>query len=265
MDPIKQNYDASIAKQHAVFQRHFSGVAGQAYRITHDTNDPLTRYARDRRLALVVAKLSESGLPALSEMSALVVCGGAGGEATYLRKSGFREVVNSDFSSEAVARSIERDPDVSSVVLNAQCIDLPDDSFDILLVQDGLHHLPRPVCGFNEMIRVAKRAVIVLEPHDGFVANFFGTTWETQGSTVNHVFRWNRSLFRQVTMSQLLQHHGKILVLRIWNHPAHIARIASIVRFKRLQVVLAKFIYTMLAPLNFWGNSFIGIVIKCQK
>jgi hypothetical protein len=33
--------------------------------------------------------------------------------------------------------------------------EVQDDSYDIALVQDGLHHLSRPVLSFIEMLRVA--------------------------------------------------------------------------------------------------------------
>lgn len=41
----------------------------------------------------------------------------------------------------------------------------PDESFDVVIVHSGLHHLRCPQRGINEMYRVARRAVIGFEPH----------------------------------------------------------------------------------------------------
>ena len=201
-------------------------------------------------------------LPAFSEMTSLVICGGAGGEASYLRKAGFARVVNSDFSSEAVARARERDPDIESLVINAQDNHLPDEAFDLVFVQDGLHHLPRPASGLNEMLRVAKRAVVVLEPHTGLVARLMGTKWEKHGETVNFVFRWNNCIFCQIALSQLLQRQCTIICLRMWDHSGLVYKVAKFPRVRQCEKFIAQFLYSLLTPFNFLGNSFTGIILK---
>jgi hypothetical protein len=60
-----------------------------------------------------------------------------------------------------------------------------------------LHHLPRPVTGFTEMLRVAKKAVIVIEPYDSLIGNLLGTEWEEQGTAINYVYRWDKNSFTQ--------------------------------------------------------------------
>lgn len=49
--------------------------------------------------------------------------------------------------------------------LNAENLDLPDQSFDFVLMKEALHHLQRPYLGIYEMLRVAKKGLILLEPH----------------------------------------------------------------------------------------------------
>lgn len=39
--------------------------------------------------------------------------------------------------------------------MDAESLDAPDDRYDLVLVQDGLHHLSRPVTGLMQMLRVA--------------------------------------------------------------------------------------------------------------
>jgi ubiquinone/menaquinone biosynthesis C-methylase UbiE len=259
MNPDSRPHDPAVEAQHAVFEQVFSDQQRWGF---HDTSDPLTRYVRDRRMRIALRHLQQSGFPPPSEMSALVVCGGVGGEATYLRKAGFGKVVNSDFSEQATARSLERDPQIEAIVLNAQEMNLPDDLFDIVLVQDGLHHLPRPVSGLNEMLRVARRAAIVIEPHTGLVANMIGQRWETHDQTINFVFRWNRWIFEQVVLNQLLKNFRAVQPIRVWDHSGAVSKVSRKLGFKILDAQIAKLVYALLTPVNFLGNSFIGIAIK---
>ena len=228
----------------------------------HDTKDPLTRYLRDRRLEIAVGLLRQELGEQLTSCSLLVVCGGVGGEATYFCNLGFKKVTNSDFSDNALDICRQRDPRPLTLQLNAESIALPDSSYDIVVVQDGLHHLPRPVLGLNEMIRVARRAVVVLEPHEGLIARLLGTQWERHHESVNYVFRWNRWLFNSVIYSQLLETEKRIYALRIWDHNMMILRAVRFLGGGQSSLVAAKMLYTLLAPFNFFGNMFIGVLVK---
>ncbi len=116
-----------------------------AYRVApdagwfHDTPHALVRYLRDRRLKRALDALRELGGPELQSLSVLVVCGGAGGEASFLRRAGCAAVTNSDLSQSALAHCRRRDPLLTTLQLDGQALALPDDSFDLVLVQDGLH------------------------------------------------------------------------------------------------------------------------------
>lgn len=231
----------------------------------HDTNDPLVRYLRDRRIRIAVSHLLRVTGGTCRDLDALVVCGGVGGEGTLLANLGFRSVTVSDFSDAALAICNQRDPRLATRKLNAEQLDVADNSYDVVLVQDGLHHLPRPVLGYVEMLRVARRAVIVIEPHSGFVARLFGTKWERHGTAVNWVFRWNRNIFEQVTHSYLLDTDPGIRVLRLWDHSGAMARIGQMVGGKRLGLTLARALYGCLNALLWWlGNAMIGLVVKHQ-
>jgi SAM-dependent methyltransferase len=156
----------------------------------HDDPDPLVRYLRDRRLALGLERLEALTPVDRAAWTVLVVCGGVGGEATWLLDNGFAEVTVSDFSANALAVCAEREPRATTLELDAEGPAVGDSSYDLVLVQDGLHHLRRPVLGFTEMLRVARRAVVVIEPHDGLVGRLLGRTWEEHDGVRNYVFRW---------------------------------------------------------------------------
>jgi ubiquinone/menaquinone biosynthesis C-methylase UbiE len=228
----------------------------------HVTSDPLTRFLRDRRLRTALHMLRVRGLLHPERQSVLVVCGGVGGEGVFLSRWGFTDVTVSDLSEEAleVCRSLE--PKIRTMPLNAENMaEIPDASYDLVLVQDGLHHLPRPVLGFTEMLRVARKAVIVIEPHEGLVGRLIGTEWERQGEFVNYVFRWNRSLLNQATRSYLLCPQAVVLLRRLWDHNLAVGKAAG--RFpQRWRLAAAKAVYQALRPVNRLGNMMVAVVVK---
>jgi glycosyltransferase involved in cell wall biosynthesis/SAM-dependent methyltransferase len=104
-----------------------------------------------------------------SAESVLVICGGSGMESEYLARRGFR-VTALDISPEAIARARVRRQrfgvTYELLVGDAERLPFPDGSFDFVFVHDGLHHLPDAYCGVAEMLRVARRAIILAEPAD---------------------------------------------------------------------------------------------------
>lgn len=51
-------------------------------------------------------------------------------------------------------------------VENAEHLSFEDNSFDYILCKETFHHFPRPYLAVYEMLRVAKEAVILIEPQD---------------------------------------------------------------------------------------------------
>jgi ubiquinone/menaquinone biosynthesis C-methylase UbiE len=229
----------------------------------HDTPEPLMRYLRDRRLRIAIDSLQRLTGQSTADWDALIVCGGAGGEGSYLADLGFRSVTVSDFSVNALEICKIRDPRLQTHVLNAEHLSLPDGAFGVVVVQDGLHELRRPALGLTEMLRVARDAVIVIEPHAGLVARLIGTKWEYHDDVVNYVFRWNQLLFEQICRSYLLSADAYVKVFRFWHHNVVLHRLTRRFGAGRTSVAIVKAIYllldTLLAP---FGNMMIGMVIK---
>lgn len=230
----------------------------------HDTDDVLIRYLRDRRIRIAIAHLKKvTNNHDLGRWTALVICGGVGGEGTLLANLGFRETTVSDFSESALKICSARDPRLQTRVINAEKVDAPDNSFDVVLVQDGLHHLPRPVSGYTEMLRVARKAAIVIEPHTGLIANMIGTEWEQHGDCINYVFRWNKQLLTQVTRSVLLKSRYDARVIRTWDHNVVMGKVARMVGGGRFGLFVVRGCYGVLNCCFGWfGNMFIGVVVK---
>lgn len=49
---------------------------------------------------------------------------------------------------------------------NAESLSFPDGSYDFSLCKEAYHHFPRPMIALYEMIRVSKKAVVLIEPAD---------------------------------------------------------------------------------------------------
>lgn len=227
-----------------------------------DTKDTVTRYLLDRRLALGFQWALRMSGAQPGDWSALTVCGGAGGEATFLLNYGLKEVTVSDLSEAALTVASQRDPRLKTMVLNAEDADVPDGAFDLVLVREGLHHLPHPVAGLAEMLRIARRAVIMIEPHSGLVPRMIGTDWERHGEALNYVFRWNRFFFEQCVFSTLLQGDYSVKFIRLWDHSGVMLRVARALGGGRRGLLAVRAAYGMLAPLSWIGNAALGLVVK---
>jgi ubiquinone/menaquinone biosynthesis C-methylase UbiE len=226
----------------------------------HITNDPLIRYLRDRRLNRALSFLKKNN-PDILSWKVLVVCGGVGGEGIFFRRNGFKDVTVSDISENSLEICNLFDPTINTLMLNGETLDVPDESYDLVVVQDGLHHLPRPVSGFTEMVRTAKKAMIVIEPYNGLVGNLIGTEWEVHGQAVNYVFRWDKQMVTQVVKSQLLKNFSKISVIRLWDHNSVILKIVNKLP-KSLRLKAAKTIYALLKTVDVLGNNMVAVVVK---
>jgi len=228
----------------------------------HITDDKLTRFLRDRRLQkglnYLKGKFTDEDF---SNWKILVVCGGVGGEGIFFLNAGFKDVTSSDFSINAIKIAKTLNSKLKVMVLNAEQIPLEDNSYDIVVVQDGLHHLPRPSLGFTEMLRVAKRAIIVVEPYKGLVGKYIGTEWEEVGASINYVYRWNADMVKQTVKSFLLKYYTSIKVFRLWDHSLAILKILKYLP-KSLKLFTAKLLYKGLSVFSFAGNMMVCIVCK---
>ena len=228
------------------------------------TQDPLVRYLVSWRLK-EAAKRLKAFVDTFSaeQMSVLTLCSGEGLEGSILYDLGFTNITVSDISQKGVQAALKRDPRLRGLQLNAQETGLPGDSFDLVVVQDGLHHLPNPVGGFVEMLRVARVAVLFLEPHESLVGRVMGTKWERKGDAVNYVFRWNRTLVEQVASSYMGPGSFVNLSFSFWHHNILMNKLGRLFggggRGQRVAAV-TKRLLDGLASRS--GNQFCGLVVK---
>ena len=103
----------------------------------------------------------------LSKATLLDICCGSGMAAEFYANAG-ATVTGLDISPRSIDRAKERarrhEFAATFVVGDAEKLPFADKSFDVVTVHDGLHHLPNPLLAIQEMARVARRAVVVIEP-----------------------------------------------------------------------------------------------------
>ena len=134
-------------------------------------------------------------------LSLLDVCCGSGMMSEYYAKEGAK-VTGVDLSEEAIYRAKIRKErykfDAEFRVADANNLPFADNSFDIVSVHDGLHHLENPKRAVKEMRRVAKRAVIIIEPAKALITRISvrsGISTDYEGS--DFVYRFKENEMRQ--------------------------------------------------------------------
>lgn len=158
----------------------------------------------------------------LTGTSVLTVCSGMGIECGRLAQAG-AHVTATDLSPDSVKRLAAAYPDMTVRQADAEDLPFEDESFDIALVRRGLHHLPRPILGIHEMVRVARKHVILLEAQDNWLTRrltggrLFGLI--PQGGRIechgNYIYRFSRRELEKLAAAMFLK---RIRFHAEWHH-----------------------------------------------
>jgi len=76
------------------------------------------------------------------------------------------DVLPTDISETLLKKAFESGTIQKYQVENAEALSFTDNAFDYVFCKESYHHFPRPMIGLYEMLRVAKKAVILIEPND---------------------------------------------------------------------------------------------------
>lgn len=249
-------------KQQQKLQHDLAFAAGPRAHVTSDI--PLVQYIVRWRLLEALRRATKAAYGRISNQSrVLILCAGEGLEGTILCDSGYKDVTVSDISEVGVAEALKRDARLKGLVLNAENANIEDKTFDLLIVQDGLHHLQNPVLGFTEMLRIARTAAIFLEPHDSLVGRTIGTKWEKNGQAVNYVFRWTKKLVEDVASSYLGPDSFLNLSFSFWHHNVVYHRLGKALGEGAIGLNAIRAIkYSLDIPLGWAGNQFCGLILK---
>ncbi len=105
----------------------------------------------------------------LDNYSWLTVGDANGWDAARLISMGAQNVAASDLSGVRLENAKKEGLINEYRVENAESLSLADKSVDIVFCKEAFHHFPRPWLGLYEMLRVAKRAVLLIEPRDWII------------------------------------------------------------------------------------------------
>lgn len=142
------------------------------------------------------------------QMSILVVCG-AMTDKVVLQRSGFQDVVISNLDTPTNCNEFKP---FRWSFQDAEKLAYKDNSFEFVVVHEGLHHCSSPHCALLEMYRVAKKGLLLFEPYDNFLTrlgvrskvgqeyehaavfyNDFSCGGVRNSSIPNYIYRWTES------------------------------------------------------------------------
>jgi ubiquinone/menaquinone biosynthesis C-methylase UbiE len=87
-------------------------------------------------------------------------------DAIRLGEIGVGSVLPTNLTDALLKVSKERGLIPDYRVENAENLSFPNSSFDYVYCKDSYHHFPRPMIALYEMLRVARKGVILVEPND---------------------------------------------------------------------------------------------------
>jgi len=162
---------AQVREEMAGQDRHFASLSDKA--VFKPALHPLYQRAHlQRRLADLIAAIGK-GLPA--EASAHIACCGSGYEAEALARAGY-QVSASDLSAQALRafgkRAAAKGYWAPHLQADVNSLPFADNTFDVAVAVEGLHHTADPAAGIRELVRVARRRVAVIEPYTGPLFGF---------------------------------------------------------------------------------------------
>ena len=162
-----QNQYARQAREHSVDILNYPDRLQQSQAwLRKDTAD-YWRHDRIRRLIEPLLSDKDSSWLTIGD-------GRYGTDAGWLLNRGLVHVTASDLQSDLLEVARQRNVITNYRILNAERMDLPDDSFDYVYCKEAYHHCPRAPVALFEMLRVARKAVILQEPMESSGRNFIG-------------------------------------------------------------------------------------------
>jgi ubiquinone/menaquinone biosynthesis C-methylase UbiE len=87
-------------------------------------------------------------------------------DAVQLRQKGIPNVLPTDISETLLRKSKEQGLIERFAIENAESLSFSDGEFDYVFCKESYHHFPRPALALYEMLRVAKRGIVLIEPND---------------------------------------------------------------------------------------------------
>jgi len=146
--------------------------------------------------------LDKSGIT-LDSASLMVAGCGCGIDAYYLKKYYQpSRICFTDISEYALEKARSCFHDCEFAVVDNEHLDFADNSFDYVFIAAALHHLKEPSRGVYELLRVARRGLVVIEPNDTWLTRFFerlGLAHQYEVEHGNYVYRYSKRDVEKIT------------------------------------------------------------------
>lgn len=92
-----------------------------------------------------------------------------GSDAYFLKKRGIGQVLPTDLSETLLKLGKEKGIIDDYRIENAEHLSFDDSTFDWAFCKEAYHHFPRPIIAVYEMLRVARKGIVLIEPNDGII------------------------------------------------------------------------------------------------
>jgi methyltransferase family protein len=211
----------------------------------------------------------------------VLVLGAGNEDAEILSEAGFRNVTMSNIGS----------PEMD---LDAEAIQLPDNSYPIVFAHAVLHHCRCPHRAVGEMVRVAERFVFFFEPNDSWalrmlVRTGFSFPYELaavvdhhylegglrNGPVPNYIYRWTVREAQKCVSAYHAERQVQVYGYPYWDfyvneyellarRESRVAWLARLVGPRNLVAVLhcAQYLLNLLPPVRVQGNKFFCAIAK---
>jgi len=231
----------------------------------------------------------------LDLLSDVLVVGGSAEDGRTLHRIGFTRVTLSNLLDPRPSEQADLDDaGMRTVRVDAEAMELADNSYGLVLAHEMLHHCRSPHKALLEMLRVSRRHVSLLEPNNSLamqvllrlrfsfphelpavIASGFQTGGVRDSSIPNYIYRWNAVDVYQTTASYLAESDFDLYTQGYWDFNVDEAelrrrsetRIGSVTKILGPRVVLAglhgfQTVVNQIPWLARQGNKFFGCIRK---
>lgn len=168
----------------------------------HMTKNPLKRYMvlqLNRTILNMVNEVVNSDQDR-SKRACLLDAGCGEGFITGLLKANVNnlDITGLEYTEEALQIARARNPEITFIQGDILKMPFDSDSFDIVLCSEVLEHLEKPAAALNELLRVAKKELILTVPHEPWfcMGNMLVLKNVTRfGNPIDHINHWTNSGF----------------------------------------------------------------------
>jgi len=250
---------------------------------------------RDQFLAVFLRHLNACHI---NTNEKLLVIGGSWQDVALLTYAGFEDLTLSNYRPGLGEDShTNLRAEVKQLTIDAEQIDLPDGSFDCIFAHEVLHHCRSPHRALCEMLRVARKHVVLLEPNDSlsmrlltwagfsFPYEIFSVVYHgyeaggVRDSCIpNFIYRWSAHEVRKTVSSFLAEYAFLVHAYAYWDFnvdeeelsmrkETRIQAITSIIGARTFLVVLRglQIAFNAIPVLRHQGNKFFCCVEKTDQ